>query len=208
MLKKMPQQERSRAMVASILEAATRILSTQPLRETTTNHIATVAGVGIGSLYQYFASKEAIAQCLLDQHREDSLALADEVLRAAPGSVAERYRTMMRELLAVHERARTLHLNFSELQGQTPPSDQLPDVRQHLELVAQLLRDDHPQMDAISALLHAQVMMRSVHALVHCAIQLQDPQRDHIALEHYDAFVPQYCRFMSAAPSQHSSAAF
>jgi hypothetical protein len=30
---------------------------------------------------------------------------------------------------------------------------------------------------------------------VHCAIRLQDPQRDYIALGHYDAFVPQYCRF-------------
>lgn len=195
MLKKLPQQERSRAMVGSILEAATRILNSRPLRETTTNHIASVAGVGIGSLYQYFESKEAIVQCLLNQHREDSLALADEVLREAAGSVAERYRTMMRELLAVHERARMLHLNFLALQGSTPPSDHVPEVRQHLELLAQLLRDEHPQMDAVSALLHAQVMMRSVHTLVHCAIQLHDPQRDHIALEHYDAFVPQYCRF-------------
>ena len=195
MLKKNPQQERSRVMVASILEAATRIFSTRPFRETTTNHIAAVAGVGIGSLYQYFASKEAIVRCLLDQHRVESLALADEVLRKARGSVAERYRTMMGELLAVHERARLLHLNFLELQG-SPPSDQLPKVRQHLKLVAQLLRDECPPMDAVSALLHAQVMMRSVHTLVHCAIQLEHPQRDYIALEHYDAFVPQYCRFM------------
>jgi AcrR family transcriptional regulator len=195
MLKKTPRQGRSRALVASILEAATRIFSTRRLHDATTNHIATVAGVGIGSLYQYFASKEEIAQCLLEQHRAESLALADEVLRGAAGSVAERYRTMMRELLAVHERARTLHLNFIELSGHTPPSDQLPEVRQHLELVAQLLRDEHAQMDGVSALLHAQVMMRSVHTLVHCAIQLHDPQRDHIALEHYDALVPQYCRF-------------
>jgi AcrR family transcriptional regulator len=206
MLKKTPQQERSRAMVASILEAATRILNSAPLRQTTTNQIATVAGAGIGSLYQYFTSKDAIAQCLLDQHRHDSLALADEVLRQAAGSVAERYRTMLRELLALHERARTLHLNFIELDGQTPPSDQLPEVRRHQELVAQLLRDERPQMDAASALVHAQVMMRSVHALVHCTIQLQEPERDQIALEHYDAFVPQYCRFTSAAPPQHSGA--
>jgi len=195
MLKKMPQQERSRAMVSSILEAATRILSNRHLRETTTNQIAALAGVGIGSLYQYFDSKEAIAQCLLDQHRGDSLALADEVLRGAAGSVAARYRTMMRELLAVHERARTLHLNFLALETFGVPPDHLPEVRRHLELVAQLLQEEQPQMDRVSALLHAQVMMRSVHALVHCAIQLHVPQRDHIALEHYDAFVPQYCRF-------------
>ena len=194
MLKKVPQQERSRGAVAAILEAATRILGTRHLRETTTNQIAALAGVGIGSLYQYFTSKEAIAQCLLEQHRHDSLLLADEVLRQAPGAVAERYRTMLRELLALHERERMLHLNFIEAQGHAPPSDQLPDVRRHLDLLAQLLRDDQPQLDATSAALHAQVMMRSVHTLVHCTIQLEDPRRDGIALEHYDAFVPEYCR--------------
>jgi AcrR family transcriptional regulator len=194
-LKKTPQQERSRAMVGSIVEAATRILSTRALAETTTNQIAALAGVGIGSLYQYFQSKEAIIECLLERHRLESMALADGILRSEAGSVAARYRSMMRELLALHERERTLHLNFLALETFGAPSDHLPEVRQHLELVAQLLRDEQPQMDGVSALLHAQVMMRSVHTLVHCAIQLHDRQRDHIALEHYDAFVPQYCRF-------------
>jgi AcrR family transcriptional regulator len=194
-LKKTPQQERSRAMVGSIVEAATRILSTRALAETTTNQIAALAGVGIGSLYQYFQSKEAIIECLLERHRLESIALADGILRSEAGSVAARYRSMMRELLALHERERTLHLNFLALETFGAPSDHLPEVRQHLELVAQLLRDEQPQMDGVSALLHAQVMMRSVHTLVHCAIQLHDRQRDHIALEHYDAFVPQYCRF-------------
>jgi AcrR family transcriptional regulator len=194
-LKKTPQQERSRAMVGSIVEAATRILSTRALAETTTNQIAALAGVGIGSLYQYFQSKEAIIECLLERHRLESMALADGILRSEAGSVAARYRSMMRELLALHERERTLHLNFLALETFGAPSDHLPEVRQHLELVAQLLRDEQPQMDGVSALLHAQVMMRSVHTLVHCAIQLHDQQRDHIALEHYDAFVPQYCRF-------------
>jgi|SRR5882672_2033906 len=203
MLKKLPQQERSRGVVAAILEGATRILSQRPLRETTTNHIAAVAGVGIGSLYQYFSSKEAIAHCLLEQHRHDSILLADDVLRRAPGRIAERYRTMMRELLALHERERRLHLNFIETEGHTPPSDQLPEVRAHLGLLAQLLRDDCSRLDAVSASLHAQIMMRSVHTLVHCTIQLEDPHRDDIALEHYDALMPEYCRFTGALERRH-----
>jgi AcrR family transcriptional regulator len=203
MLKKTPRQERSRAVVDCILGAATRILGTRALRDTTTNHIAAVAGVGIGSLYQYFQSKEAIAECLLERHRLDSIALADEVLRTHAGSVASRYRTMMLELLALHERDRMLHLNFLALEALGAPSDQLPEVRRHLELVAQLLQAEQPHMDPVSALLHAQVMMRSVHTLVHCTIQLADPLRDHIALEHYDALVPDYCRFTSTAARPH-----
>ena len=189
MLKKAPQQERLRAVVDSILGAATRILGALPLRETTTNHI--------------FQSKEAIAECLLERHRLESIALADAVLRREAGSVAARYRTMMRELLALHERERMLHLSFIALETFGSHSEQLPEVRRHLEFVALLLQEEQPHMDRVSALLHAQVMMGSVHTLVHCTIQLQDPQRDHIALEHYDAFVPDYCRFTSAAARPH-----
>ncbi|WP_315834693.1 TetR family transcriptional regulator [Bradyrhizobium prioriisuperbiae] len=39
-----------------ILEGETRVLNTVPLALATTNRIAEVAGVGIGSLYQYFDS--------------------------------------------------------------------------------------------------------------------------------------------------------
>src|SRR5438105_3655492 len=163
MLKKRPQQERSRTVVDSILGAATRILGARALRETTTNQIAAVAGVGIGSLYQYFTSKDSIAACLLERHRIESIAQADDVLRGESGSVATRYRTMMRELLATHERSRMLHLNFLDLETFGAPSDQLPEVRRHLELVARLLQDEHPQMDGVSALLRAHIMMRSVH---------------------------------------------
>src|ERR1700681_4876663 len=98
MLKKSPQQERSRALVDSILEAAARILSARRLHEISTNHIAEVAGVGIGSLYQYFDSKEAIAESLLERHQVDSIARANAVLLGSQGRVVERYRVMMREL--------------------------------------------------------------------------------------------------------------
>src|ERR1700740_2916387 len=92
MLKKVPQQERSRGAVAAILEAATRILGTRHLRETTTNQIAARAGVGIGSLYQYFTSKEAIVQCLLERHRHHSPLLAGELFRPTPGPAPPRPR--------------------------------------------------------------------------------------------------------------------
>ena len=51
MLKREPQQGRSRGMVENILTAATRVLNSHPLREVTTNQIADVAGISIGSLY-------------------------------------------------------------------------------------------------------------------------------------------------------------
>jgi AcrR family transcriptional regulator len=63
--KKKPTQARSKVMVDSILEAASRILEGKETVSFTTNKIAEVAGVSIGSLYQYFKSKDSIIEDLL-----------------------------------------------------------------------------------------------------------------------------------------------
>lgn len=66
-MKKQPQQSRSKEVVDAVLEAATRILSKIKLKEATTNKIANLAGVGIGSLYDYFPNKQSIAVHLMDR---------------------------------------------------------------------------------------------------------------------------------------------
>ena len=65
--RKSPRQSRSRALVDAILEATTRILPEGGLDKTTTNRIAQVAGVSIGSLYQYFPNKDAIVAGLIER---------------------------------------------------------------------------------------------------------------------------------------------
>ena len=53
MPRKTPQQERSRALVDSILEAAARVLVERGA-DFNTNFVADAAGVSVGSVYQYF----------------------------------------------------------------------------------------------------------------------------------------------------------
>ena len=73
--RKKPGQTRSAATVAAVLEAAARILETEGLEGYTTNAVARRAGVSIGSLYQYFPSKDAITKALII--RETTTLLAD-----------------------------------------------------------------------------------------------------------------------------------
>jgi AcrR family transcriptional regulator len=47
------------------VEAAARILNGEKKENFTTNKIAEVAGVSIGSLYQYFKNKESIIEDIL-----------------------------------------------------------------------------------------------------------------------------------------------
>lgn len=72
--RKTPRQSRSQATCAAIVEAAARILETQGSQGLTTNHVAQLAGVSVGSLYQYFPGKEAIMVELIRRMRQDMLA--------------------------------------------------------------------------------------------------------------------------------------
>jgi AcrR family transcriptional regulator len=55
-----PAQQRSKETVRAMLEAAARILARDGYDRTNVNHVAELAGVSVGSLYQYFPSKEAL----------------------------------------------------------------------------------------------------------------------------------------------------
>lgn len=124
-VRKQPAQQRSRALVDALLEATARVLAAEGLEALTTTRVAEVAGVSVGSLYQYFPSKEALVAALIQDRVERDeerikarcLTLAgaplEEVLRAlaelvvAPFREApELYREMVSAMSAVErERA-------------------------------------------------------------------------------------------------------
>jgi len=68
-----PRQERSQALVDSILTAASRVLGTVGIERSTTTRIAERAGVSIGSLYQYFRDRDELLGSLVERRLEDNL---------------------------------------------------------------------------------------------------------------------------------------
>ena len=65
-----PKQERARITVDAILEATRRVVSTEGLSALTTNRVAKVAGVSVGSVYQYFPNKDALIDAAYNQATE------------------------------------------------------------------------------------------------------------------------------------------
>lgn len=63
----MPRQARSRRTRESVLESAVECFETQGYDETTTAMIASRAGVGVGTVYQYFRDKRELLLELLDR---------------------------------------------------------------------------------------------------------------------------------------------
>src|SRR5215510_1406132 len=68
LIRRTPKQARGQLRVDEILDAAERLLRTSSWEKISTNHIAREAGIPIGSLYQFFANKHAIAHALVERY--------------------------------------------------------------------------------------------------------------------------------------------
>jgi len=66
-----PRRARGLQRIASILAAAEIVFARMGYEEATTIHIAAEAGISPGSLYQFFANKEEIAQALAIRYTEE-----------------------------------------------------------------------------------------------------------------------------------------
>nr|WP_294887060.1 TetR/AcrR family transcriptional regulator [uncultured Limnobacter sp.] len=64
---KIPQQQRSKELVARLVEATAQSIREQGMDKFTTHHVAELAGVSVGSLYQYFDSREDLVEALLNE---------------------------------------------------------------------------------------------------------------------------------------------
>jgi AcrR family transcriptional regulator len=80
--RKVASQGRSRATVDALVEATARILVKEGFDKASTNRIAEMAGVSVGSLYQYFPSKEALVAAVIERHQQ-------EIMQTVRGELAE-----------------------------------------------------------------------------------------------------------------------
>ena len=80
--RKEPKQSRSKSTVEAIFGAVTHILNKSGVQQLTTNKIAEVAGVSVGSLYQYFKNKESIFEAIILKITEENLLSMEKILDA------------------------------------------------------------------------------------------------------------------------------
>jgi AcrR family transcriptional regulator len=110
MLKKQPKQKRSRDTIETIIEATTRIIEDEGLGALTTNRVARVAGVSVGSLYQYFPNKEALVAEVRERFGRRFQARMLEMLGRLPGlSLREAVRAWVRTLVDLHAESPGVH---------------------------------------------------------------------------------------------------
>ena len=95
LIAKEPKRERGKLRVASLLDAAASLFTEKGYEATTTAAIAERAGASIGSLYQFFPSKEAMAEALFTRYSERTALQVKDLMRRAPGRSPEQIADML-----------------------------------------------------------------------------------------------------------------
>ncbi|WP_245477337.1 TetR/AcrR family transcriptional regulator [Bradyrhizobium guangzhouense] len=97
------------------MEATARILVKDGFEKTSTNRIAEVAGVSVGSLYQYFPSKEALVAAVIDRHNEEIMGLVRATLiEVADLPIEKAVRRLVTVAVAAHRINPELHRVLAE----------------------------------------------------------------------------------------------
>lgn len=108
--RKSPLQSRSKVTVDVILEAAIRILESEGSLAMTTSRVAEVAGVSVGTLYQYFGNRDAILDALQDRELERATELLQSLLQGGmPLSDRDLARRVVEGLMKLYQAAPALH---------------------------------------------------------------------------------------------------
>jgi AcrR family transcriptional regulator len=107
-----PKQRRARETVEAVLDAVVRILKRGGIEAVTTNRVADVAGVSIGSVYQYFPDKRAIFAALHERHIREIDRLVEAKLME---HVASPLDTLMRAMIEAMVDAHTSDPELYEL---------------------------------------------------------------------------------------------
>jgi AcrR family transcriptional regulator len=165
-------QERSRATVDALVEATARILVREGFDKASTNRIAEVAGVSVGSLYQYFPGKEALVVAVIERHNQDLMRIVRAALAdAALLSVEQGVRRIVAAAIRAHRVDPRLHRVLAE---QIPHTGRLEDVeafnRETQALFRAWLEDHGDELRVADLGLAAFVCGTSIETLTHTAV--------------------------------------
>lgn len=102
-VRRQPAQRRARQTVEAILDAVARILKREGVGAVNTNRIAEVAGVSIGSVYQYFPDKRAILTALHQRHVDEIDRIVEtKLVENANASLDDLIRAMVEGMVNAH----------------------------------------------------------------------------------------------------------
>lgn len=151
--RKTPRQSRSRASYEAVLTAAAQILEREGMAGLNTNAVAERAGVSVGTLYQYFPGKEAIAAELVRRIKAQLLDDLTEALVAARGrSLREAAQIILSASIRHHARAPELSRELERIEEDLPLDDEVAAItdKVHAGLIGLLAEHALPAPEVVA----------------------------------------------------------
>lgn len=194
--RKQASQTRSRVMVDALVEATARILVCDGFDKASTNRIADVAGASIGSLYQYFPSKEALVAAVIDRHDSQ---IMRRVRTALSDIAAQPIERAVRSLVAVAVDAHRINPKLRRvLREQVPHIGRLENVevlnREGYALFRGYLESRRDELRVRDLDLAAFMCATSIETLTHTAVlyQTETPRDAEALVEETTRFISGY----------------
>lgn len=176
----------------AILEAAARILDRQGWGRFTTNAVAEVAGVSIGSLYQYFPNKLALVEAILRRHFDDVLS----ALRSPDEQTSriERIEGLVSGMITAHSAYPSLHRVLLEdiPRGKISKSIHQNFEREYWSLYTKLIAENEVTGANPRSVVRAQVLSAAISGAVHDAARrgtLRSPAFEQELVHLVDAYL-------------------
>ena len=178
--KRPPRQERGQKRYEELLDAAERVIAEVGVEAMTTNEVAARAGAGMGSLYHFFANKEAIVQALAERYVRAMLPLTAYAQQPelAKLSLAEMVDAIVDPLAGFFRRAPAYRHVFHAAHppgGDPPCGNEMKDTV--IRNVASIMASRAPHLEPRRRRVHAMVAVDLVHGLLGTAFDAPPSQR-------------------------------
>ena len=170
--RKVASQERSRATVDALVEATARILVKEGFDKASTNRIAEVAGVSVGSLYQYFPGKEALVAAVIERHQQEIMqTVRGELAEVLAQPVEKAVRKLVAVVVKAHRVDPRLHRVLAEQIPRVGKLEKLETFnRENYTLFRAYLERHRDELRVDDLELASFVCVTSIEALTHNAV--------------------------------------
>lgn len=170
--RKTASQERSRSTVDALVEATARILVKEGFDKASTNRIAEVAGVSVGSLYQYFPSKEALVAAVIERHQQQIMqTVRGELTEFLTRPVEQAIRQLVAVAVKAHRVDPKLHHVLAEQIPRVGKLEKLETFnRENFVLFRSYLESHRGELRVDDLELASFICVTSIEAMTHNAV--------------------------------------
>jgi AcrR family transcriptional regulator len=191
-LRHQPKQQRGQRKVEHILRSAEALFAEVGFENTTTNAIAARAGVSIGSLYQFFSSKDAILGAMANRYLSQTQSVLNKSLLELPSEVD--FSELVTNLLETLVKLQEQRPYFLQALGQSRLS---PSVNESVgalydeltDRVLELFQRGMTEPDARLLRLRARICVETFSGILPLALRTRGRERTRVLAEVRDMLV-------------------